>query len=181
MKVFLSMLYILAVLFSGTSSASGEDKSEYDGLNEYCRGVAASLTFLAGLTPSTLLSRTIMLTVSGASEYMADELMSTKCEKNLTEWNDYYKENPIDYNEFVRDACDGNPLTCPGGGTWAVGNPQDCSYYITCMPDNPALGGAFSVNDLIMSVSHFKTSWDDNTWYVDKDGFPSYADGIGSP
>jgi len=78
MKVFLSMLYILAVLFSGTSSASGEDKSEYDGLNEYCRGVAASLTVLAGLTPSTLLSRTIMLTVSGASEYMADELMSTK-------------------------------------------------------------------------------------------------------
>jgi hypothetical protein len=32
-----------------------------------------------------------------------------------------------------------------------------------------------------MSVSHFKTSQDNNTWYVDKDGFPSYADGIGSP
>lgn len=174
MKFTIPLSCILMLTFSSFSSA----KEEYEGLNEYCRGVAAAITALSGITPATRIGRTIAVTTSAASEYMANELMSRKCEKNLTEWNDYYKDNPIDYDEFIRDHCGGNPLTCPGGGSWAVGNPQDCSYYMTCMPGNPSLGGAFSVNDLLMSTSHFKTFWNENTWHVDNRGLPKYAESI---
>ncbi|KPD21996.1 hypothetical protein [Idiomarina abyssalis] len=168
------------ILFSAHSSANN-DNEEYEGLSTHCRGVAAAITVTASLLPQTRAAQVAVAITGGVSEFMADEVMSKKCEKNLIEWSEYYSENPIDYDDFVRNNCNGNPLTCPGGGTWGIGQPQDCDYYITCLPGNPTLSGPFSVNDLIVTTSHFSNFWETNSWAVDKDGYPRYEDIIGSP
>ena len=129
----------LAALLLGVTSASQGAAAETPeepvpgDVEAGCAAVAEGISFFSGyLAGLSFGDMGKALTLHIATKY-GPEAVNQKCK-------DYYRslekqKNEFDYNEFVRDVCGGNPMTCPNG--WNAmnrlpGNPYDCQMYIVC-------------------------------------------------
>lgn len=137
-------------------------------LTVYCKGVGLAMV---AVSQANIYSRAITV-ILGAKEYYdvvveGEYSPSAKCSMSFQDWNNYYIENPIDYNEFVREQCYGNPLNCPG--TLNVGDPTDCSTFIVCSDYSGVVGsGGFSFNDLVAPFGILEMQIQYNSWQGEK-------------
>lgn len=123
--------------------------------NPVCRAVSA-FTVAVAFAPATRNIETALgigLAAAGIEISGASDWAQQKCERGLQDFVDYYERNPVDYDDFVREQCGGNPYNCPG--TFNVNQPSGCSYLIVCSPftvSNEAFAHRVSVEDMVHSL-----------------------------
>lgn len=116
-----------------TAQAADDEESVPEDVATACSAVAEGISFFGGYLagiPFGDIGKA--LTVHIATKFGPDAV-NKRCK-------DYYRsleeeKDSFDYNEFVREVCGGNPLTCPNG--WDAmsrlpGSPWDCHMYIVC-------------------------------------------------
>lgn len=154
----------------------------------YCEMVGAAIGAAIGYSVGGPIGGAWQAASSAAAAVGGSAAFSGRCERSLQDFIDYYDENPIDYDAFVRDECGGNPLTCPGNynnpndpyAEW----PQNCyGLVVSCampLPRSP-YGTSFtgmSVNDLLDAMTFLGISRSNGYWATDNYG---YLVGIDNP
>lgn len=164
MRFFLVVIILFCVTLPSKAYAKLPDGYVDDpSLTVFCKGVGIAMV---AISQANIYSRAATV-ILGAKEYyniaVEDNYSaSAKCSMSFQDWNRYYIENPIDYNDFVRDTCNGNPLNCPGALN--VRNPTDCSTFIVCSDYSGIGGGGFSFNDLVAPFSILEMQVHYNSW-----------------
>lgn len=151
----------LGVLGGWSTAQAAEDEEPVPGdVETACAAVAEGISFfggyLAGL-PFGDLGKA--LSVHIATKF-GPAAVNESCKNYYRSLEKQMEE--FDYDEFVREVCGGNPLTCPNG--WNAmdrlpGTPWDCHMYIVC---NLSLAvrsdNSVSVQDLLNAAAFIDLS-----------------------
>ena len=124
----LSLLFSLPTLAVASESDAIRDDIQN---NPVCRSINY---FIVGASAFHLTRGAESAIVAGAALAgvgLGADSIQERCERGLEDFVRYYEENPVDYNDFVENFCDGNPFNCPGG--WS-NNPASCGTFINCAP-----------------------------------------------
>lgn len=89
------------------------------------------------------------------------DAIQAKCEEEVEDFIDYYERNPINYNDFVRQQCYGNPFACPGNLST---NPASCNTFIVCSPYMITGRGGLSIADVISAITHIDMAYQLGSW-----------------
>lgn len=164
---WLAMMLMGALAGWTTVHAEEDEEPVPEDVDTACAAVAEGISFFGGyLAGLGFGDMGKALSVHIATKYGPDAVKK-RCK-------DYYRsledqKNSFDYNEFVRDVCGGNPLTCPNGWNALGGlpdRPQDCRMYVVC---NLSLAvrsdNSLSVQDMLnagafIDLSHRSGYWD---------------------
>ncbi|WP_127347212.1 hypothetical protein [Pseudidiomarina mangrovi] len=162
-------LFILVNPCRGLASESELPEGYVDstGLDVLCKGMDAAIVGVSSLAAGV---RAATATFTAFELYdIATEGVysrSAECSMSWQDWANYYKSNPVNYNDFIKEHCGGNPLNCPG--TYNVDQPMDCSTFIVCSDYAvDVLNGPFSVNDLVAPFAQFEMQYYYNDWNFD--------------
>lgn len=170
----LKIIFIIITLISVKSHASlppGYD--HHPGLDVVCKGLALSMVAISAVN---IYSRAATAIFAGKEVYdittEGTYSASAKCSMRFQDWNNYYLENPVSYDEFVRDRCYGNPLNCPGGLN--IGAPSDCSSFIVCSDYSSIQNQPFSFNDMVAPFAILETQVYYNNWAILTESPPNF-------
>lgn len=168
----ITILITVLILFTPVTGAARESQlpegyENSTGLDVLCKGMDAAIVGVSQLTAGVR---------AAAAVFTAFELWdiatenvysrSAECSMSWQDWANYYKNNPVDYDEFIKEHCGGNPLNCPGG--YNRDQPMDCSTFIVCSDYSfDVLNGPFSVNDLVAPFARFEMQYYYNDWNFD--------------
>lgn len=165
--IWVAMLCMGALAGWSTAHAAEEEEPVPGDVETACKAVAEAISFVGGyLAGMSFGDIGKALGAHIATKYGPDAV-NKRCKNYYRSLEE--EKNSFDYNEFVRDVCGGNPLTCPNGWnalSWLPGRPQDCRMYIVC---NLSLAvrsdNSLSVQDMLNSgafidLSHRVGYWD---------------------
>lgn len=162
-------------------AAEGEAQVPED-VETACAAVAEGISFFGGyLAGMPFGDMGKALAVHIATKFGPDAV-NKKCK-------DYYKsleaqKDAFDYNDFVRDVCGGNPLTCPNG--WNAmnrlpGSPYDCHMYIVCnISLAVASDNSLSVQDMLSAGAFIDLSRRAGYWDYANFGYLVGVEGTSS-
>lgn len=150
-----------------------------------CSGLSHGLSALAGHGIGALTrSQAVSVFLAGFAAGTAGPYLSERCTNWLNEFAEHFSENPVDYDEFVRNYCDGDPFACRGNlglpqNPWE--DPYECILIIDCssggLPDedSPLFSQGMSANDFVKLVDHAYYSYYAGYWLP----APSFIDETG--
>lgn len=167
MKVALRACFVvmaLALLMPTGAMASDSGDGIRDDIrnNPVCRAVNHFIIGAAATHLGRGAHHAIAAGAAMAGIGLGADSIQQRCEREIEDFVRYYEENPVDYSEFVREHCHGNPFNCPGG--WSA-NPATCQTFMNCAPwiiDVSAPG--VSVSNIIGAIHHIEAAYYWGSW-----------------
>lgn len=172
-----ALLFAMTLLSPGAAFADDEDGPDLSQHEMACRGL---LSFTAGAVTMVSTGSPGLAITAGLS-YMSnatpDSPVMTKCIDAFKRYEQTYRDNPVDYEDFLRRFCNGNPNNCPGNlsvsrfDDWE--NPRDCTKFIVCSMEilRRTSPEGVSVQDVINAIHFVGYSVNYGYWAVNDYGF----------
>lgn len=173
--VFLMAAFLLPWSFAAASQPGGGGSENVMENDPACKAVGAFVS-AAGTVPLIRgVNAAIQTGLAAAGIALFSEPLAKKCEKNMQEIIDYYRHNPIGYDDWMRDHCGGSSFNCPG--ELSV-NPATCGTFIVCAPYTVDVAGpGVSILEFMGGMQVIDMAYQFGSWGpVPDPGGPPYYD-----